>query len=111
MRKSSLAATLALAIISQSGCSICAPGYIDDYGAVGGKWERVNPTQGRVGSVLSDSGTVVGASDDAYYDEGDIVEEGDVYYDDSTIYESMPEEVTPYESPSDGGVIILGDEW
>ncbi|GAB5405309.1 MAG: hypothetical protein Aurels2KO_35400 [Aureliella sp.] len=112
MRKSSLLAALALAIISQTGCSICAPGYIDDYGAVGGKWERVNPTHGRVGSILSDSGTTVGSSDEVYYDDSysDVVEEGEVYYDDAAIYDAMPDEIAP-GSPSDGGVIILGDQW
>lgn len=118
MRKSSLVGMIAVAIISQTGCSICAPGYIDDYGAVGGKWERVNPTDGRVGSILSDSGTVVGTAGegDVYYESmgdgyGEVIDGGDVYYDDSPIYETVPEAIAPYESPSDEGVIILGDEF
>ncbi|RMF43955.1 MAG: hypothetical protein D6753_03840 [Planctomycetota bacterium] len=42
-----------------SGCAIGQAGYLDDYGAVGGKWERGNPTSGRVGSPFSDAGTTV----------------------------------------------------
>ncbi len=41
------------------GCAIGQAGYLDDYGAVGGKWERVNPAAGRVGSPFSDAGTMV----------------------------------------------------
>ena len=37
-----------------SGCSMCAPGFLDDYATVGGKWQRGDPTQGRVGSIFSD---------------------------------------------------------
>lgn len=123
MRKSLPIGLLALAIIAQTGCSICAPGYLDDYGAVGGKWERVNPTEGRVGSVLSDPGSTVGITNgEVYYEDGDYesgefyddgtaVDEGTVYYNDAPIYDQMPEEVAPYTSPSDGGVIILGDQW
>ncbi len=49
---------LALAIVSgstlTSGCSLCAPGYLCDYAGVGGKWQRTDPENGRVGSILSD---------------------------------------------------------
>lgn len=123
MRKSLPIGLLAVAIIAQTGCSICAPGYLDDYGAVGGKWERVNPTDGRVGSILSDPGTTVGMPDsgevyyedgeyetDQFYDDGAAFDDGAVYYDDTPIYDQMPESVAPYTSPSDGGVIILEDQ-
>ena len=40
-----------------SGCSICPPGYLDDYATIGGRYQRLNPTTGRVGSVFSDPGT------------------------------------------------------
>lgn len=40
-----------------SGCSMCAPGFVDDYATVGGKWQRSDPTQGRVGSIFSDPGS------------------------------------------------------
>lgn len=115
-------------IASHTGCAICPPGFIDDYGAVGGKWERVNPTHGRVGSTLSDPGTVVGTAEgELYYDEyydGDVIQgspaygdgysevydAGTVHHDDAAIYNDPgPYDYAPV-SPSDEGVIILGDE-
>lgn len=54
-----LASGLALAL--SSGCSMCAPGFLDDYATVGGKWQRSDPTQGRVGSIFSDPGSTVAA--------------------------------------------------
>ncbi len=99
-----------------TGCSICAPGYLEDYATVGGKWQRADPAYGRVGSILSDPGsTVVDPVN------GQIVEAvpGNAMSDptyaapivDGEIYES----VVPGESftdPSYGeGVIILGDDW
>ena len=41
-----------------AGCSICCSPYDEYYPAIGGKMERVNPTQGRVGSVFSDPNAV-----------------------------------------------------
>jgi hypothetical protein len=49
-----------LAVVSVSflaGCNLCCPGYMDDFATVGGKWARTNPTEGRVGSVFSDTGS------------------------------------------------------
>ncbi len=45
-----------------SGCAICPPGYLDDYATVGGKWQRSDPTRGRVGSTLSDAGSTTHTS-------------------------------------------------
>lgn len=52
---------LAFAPLLFSGCSMCANGYLEDYATVGGKWQRTNPTTGRVGSILSDAGTTLTA--------------------------------------------------
>ena len=41
---------------------MCNTAHMCDYGGVGGKWQRGNPTCGRVGSILSDAGTNVSAS-------------------------------------------------
>ena len=41
-----------------TGCTLCPPGPIDNYGARGSKWQRGNLTSGRVGSSLSDAGEV-----------------------------------------------------
>lgn len=50
-----LAYSLCLAtVLCSAGCTICPPGYLDDYATVGGKIQRSNPTHGRVGSILSD---------------------------------------------------------
>ncbi len=67
-----LASCACLILLSAvSGCAICPPGYLDDYATVGGKWQRSDPTRGRVGSTLSDAGstttTVSGTSGGAYY--------------------------------------------
>lgn len=40
---------------------MCAPGFLDDYATVGGKWQRSDPAQGRVGSIFSDPGTTIAA--------------------------------------------------
>ena len=37
-----------------SGCTMCASGNLCDYSAEGGKWQRANPSCGRVGSIFSD---------------------------------------------------------
>ncbi len=53
--------TFGFGLALSSGCSMCAPGLIDDYATVGGKWQRSDPTQGRVGSIFSDPGTTITA--------------------------------------------------
>lgn len=43
--------------IASAGCSMCDTANLCDYATVGGKWQRGNPSCGRVGSTLSDAGT------------------------------------------------------
>lgn len=119
-----------LAILSSTGCSICAPGFLDDYATVGGKWQRADPSTGRVGSIFSDPGSTVqagtqhsvggssygdqqfGAFED--YDNQGAIE----YYEDSSNYGelqpgefyddgTLPAEQGTYED----GTIILGDDF
>jgi hypothetical protein len=108
------------ALLAFTGCSICAPGFIDDYATVGGKWERADPTYGRVGSPFSDPGSAADghyASAHAYevepYDSNFYDEQG---MDSGAMIEG------PIESyPNDDGIeivpqyegdsIILGEEW
>jgi hypothetical protein len=45
-------------LITASGCHLCCPPYMDDYATVGGRWSRMNPTDGRVGSAFSDPGVL-----------------------------------------------------
>lgn len=50
------------------GCTICPPGYLDDYATIGGRYQRLDPTTGRVGSAFSDPGTQEVALDGYYAD-------------------------------------------
>lgn len=114
MRNLISAIVLALFGISCSGCSICCPGYLDDYATVGGKWERTNPTSGRVGSILSDHGASVVAHEEPYIDSGEEVYYDDGYYEtdeDGTVYESHADSVYDASTNNNEGVIILGDDW
>lgn len=59
-----------LTIGFSTGCTLCRTDHICDYAGVGGKWQRSNPTCGRVGSTLSDAGA---------YQSGSSVEFGSNY--------------------------------
>ncbi len=99
---------LAMATIVTSGCSLCCPSYMHDYAGVGGKWQRSDPENGRVGSVFSDPGSVVMASNSA------AVIEGESYYSDEPIYDDSIEYGESIMDTSDqdsDGVIILGEDW
>jgi hypothetical protein len=56
-------------VITAAGCQLCCPPYMDDYATVGGKWNRADPTTGRVGSAFSDPGV----------SDGHLVHHGQVY--------------------------------
>ena len=43
-------------VLWTSGCATCCAPYDDYYPAVGGRWVRDNPTQGRVGSAFAPAG-------------------------------------------------------
>ena len=95
--------------VGTTGCSICCPGYMDDYATIGGKWARSNPTDGRVGSPFSDPGvaSLANYSEDAeatYYDGG--IEVVEPYSMQNSEYEAD----VPGETTQDG-VIILGEDW
>lgn len=90
-----------------SGCSLCAPGYLCDYAGVGGKWQRTDPENGRVGSILSDPNNVVGASAQSIE-----VTNGETYDYEGTINSGESVLETSNLPPAtDEGVIILGDRW
>ncbi len=114
---------MALSCVISSGCSMCSRGFLDDYATVGGKWQRSDPAQGRVGSIFSDPGSTVsdGMADNSvvYSNEGDFQQEffGEAYV------EEFPQQTNEFSeldssviendavgSDSDG-VIILGDQW
>ena len=90
-----------------SGCSLCAPGYLCDYAGVSGKWQRTDPENGRVGSILSDPNNVVGASAQSIE-----VTNGEAYDYEGTINSGESVLETSNLPPTtDEGVIILGDQW
>jgi hypothetical protein len=41
-----------------SGCAICASPYDSHYPAYGGSWERADPAEGRVASILHPAGAM-----------------------------------------------------
>jgi hypothetical protein len=43
-------------VLWASGCATCCAPYDDYYPAVGGRWVRDNPAQGRVGSAFAPAG-------------------------------------------------------
>lgn len=95
-----------------SGCSLCAPGYLCDYAGVGGKWQRTDPENGRVGSILSDPNSVVGAGAQSSPNAAEVID-GETYEyeevvpsDDSIMETSSSEPVA-----SEAGIVILGDQW
>lgn len=95
-------------ILATSGCALCPPGYLEDYAAVGGKWQRSDPACGRVGSIFSDPNSTYHESDggETVYDTtvDNAVVTPESYYGDETYYE---------DAISDYGddVIILGEEF
>ena len=91
-------------LLLSTGCSLCAPGYLCDYAGVGGKWQRSDPENGRVGSIFSDPNSVVAAS----HQPAETTSPTEIYPDalDQSILEPS------MGAPTDeGGVIILGDDW
>lgn len=130
--------SLGLGFALASGCSMCAPGYLDDYATVGGKWQRSNPTQGRVGSIFSDPGSTIAAGAvgqrvvDSHPDgvEGEVFGEaytenysGDEYSGETEEFYELNSQMNDssfapdqYEgsnhNPQSGdGILMLGDEW
>ena len=120
-----------------SGCSMCAPGFLDDYATVGGKWQRGDPTQGRVGSIFSDSGSTIAAGanggrvvdshpagiegevfGEAYTDEYPGATEEFYELNDNMSGELNGQEVLPevldgtsYDAQNGDGILTLGDQW
>lgn len=101
--------------LSTTGCSLPASGYLHDYAGVGGKWQRTDPVQGRVGSLLSDAGEVLadgGQLVDHYSETPQVESSGDGYYNmDPTIDESSTILESTESTSLDDGVIILSDSF
>ncbi len=103
---------------------MCAPGYLDDYATVGGKWQRSDPTSGRVGSIFSGAGATISAGEiggrivdshpagiegevfgEAYTDEYPLM--GDEFHE----LNQMEFGPNDYEMQNADGELMLGDEW
>lgn len=85
---------LVITSIPLVGCTICPPGYLDDYATVGGRYQRLDPTTGRVGSAFSDPGT-----QEVYLDQGEST-----YYD-----QEYSEFGTPYYTPQEESGPVYGE--
>ncbi len=103
IRRLTLSAALATVAMTSSGCSLCQPGYLCDYAGVGGKWQRTDLENGRVGSVLSDPNSVVGQG---FQPAAVIADEGEVYLD-----ADGGQSIMDLPPTTEEGVIILGDSW
>lgn len=95
-------------VIACPGCALCPPGYLDDYAAVGGVWQRSDPACGRVGSIFSDPNSTYHGDEEGrvVYDtpvDGEVVTP-ETHYGDETYFED-----TTSEYGND--VIILGEEF
>jgi hypothetical protein len=53
-------------LLSTSGCAICSSPYDHHFSAHGGYWERHDPSDGRVGSILHPAGPIVRRTLDGY---------------------------------------------
>jgi hypothetical protein len=111
-RLSPLLGLCAAAFVASSlGCTMCSNDHLCDYAGVGGKWQRSNPTCGRVGSILSDAGA---------YQNGSKIEFGSNYGDSWDLVEGQPtpmseaqiidgeliENSTPEFMPEPGSIMI-----
>lgn len=129
--------TMSFGFALASGCSMCAPGFLDDYATVGGKWQRGDPTQGRVGSIFSDPGSTIAAGADggrvvdshpagiegevfgeAYTDEypgatDEFYQLNDDMDGELNGHEYLPEVIdgSSQNAQYDDGILMLGDEW
>lgn len=88
-------------LASSTGCTMCRTDYLCDYPAVGGKWQRSNPSCGRVGSNLSDAGA---------YQAGTSVEFGANYGNEWNLVEPplLPEEGSGVSNIIDGELFESG---
>ena len=102
---------------------MCARGYLDDYATVGGKWQRSDPANGRVGSIFSGAGATISAGEiggrvvDAHPQgiEGEVF--GEAYTENypAPIEEfhelgDVPQAPNEFDMLNSQGELMLGDE-
>jgi hypothetical protein len=105
--RTAIAILLVAAGTVSSGCSLCAPGYLCDYAGVGGKWQRSDPENGRVGSILSDPNSVAGAGSPS----AEVIVDEYIYEEGNSTGNSILQSPMVVEPTTEEGVIILGDQW
>lgn len=102
---------------------MCATGYLDDYATVGGKWQRSDPTNGRVGSIFSGADATIsaGATGGRIVDEHPPGVEGEVFgeaytddypppVDEFQELGNVPYAPNEFDMPNVDGELMLGDE-
>lgn len=116
-RSASMSGMALLLLSAAAGCQLCCPPYMDDYATVGGKWSRLDPTRGRVGSAFSDpgatriNGTMPGEPMDGWEPIDQEFEDIDPHFDDSPLEFddlSLQPDLEAFRRSPDDGVIILG---
>ena len=85
---------LLVSVAGSLGCTMCNTGHMHDYSAAGGKWQRGNPTCGRVGSTLSDAGAMHSETSVGF---------GQNYGDSWNLMEGEPTPVEAQPTPADEG--------
>jgi len=123
VRKSCISVMLSVYVATASGCNLCCPPYMDDYATIGGKWQRSHPSQGTVGSALSDPGVMHASAEGAYHGEqvfyGEEFQDVEIEYPETSgefaaPYFELPSERTSIEDgtildESPDSIIILGE--
>ncbi len=105
--RTAIAFLLVAVVTFSSGCSLCAPGYLCDYAGVGGKWQRTDPENGRVGSILSDPNSVVSAS----YQSAEVTSSDEYEYEEVMPSGESIVEPVMHDPNAEDGIVILGDRW
>lgn len=82
MKRCFALASVIVVVASATGCAMCCSPYDDAYNAYGGKWQRADMYNGRVGSAFHPAQGGVG---------GDVVYEGGMAQSGEVIYEGSPQ--------------------
>ena len=100
MKRCFALAFLVVAGAAASGCAMCCSPYDDAYSAYGGKWQRADMYNGRVGSAFHPAQAGVGGGEVIY--DGSMAQSGEVIYEGAPQGESYEyyEDSVPTPPPS-----------
>lgn len=62
---------LAFSLVAASGCTMCQSCEDDTYAAYGGRWQRTDRCEGRVGSVFDPAGAMIPYGEEAEWTDGE----------------------------------------